>query len=435
MPAELERCVQHVMDKGHSESSAYAICRTSMGLAEDGSQDGGSISMTDEEIQAVVNRQMRLQAEFRNGPEITKDFVLARVGKNYRNGAKPFDLTDSEMQEMVKNFKSFRKLVPVYLLPDHPPIGPERSAIPADGWVADLWMDGDRLMTRLKLHGPAAVGVLNEDFLGTSLGAFVGKDLQGKPVGQILDHVLITNTPFFSDLNSIAARIADGCAQAVYLTSRQAGGHMADPKTDPDPKAGKPTADPDEQAKVLLKQKDEELIKLKGENLELKESVEDLQARLANAKVDEDKEKLAIENVRFRKELFAMKLRALVTHGLQSGTLRAAWCDGYAGKGPVDYDGTVRWLKASKFYDNTIANSEDEAFRVLKWAVENNPPMYKVGASFASGMPAERKGLTLTQEDKKDITDLGHKPDEVVAAREATSYSDYVKRVAAGKEN
>lgn len=32
MPAKLKRCVEHVMAKGHSKSSAYAICISSTGL-------------------------------------------------------------------------------------------------------------------------------------------------------------------------------------------------------------------------------------------------------------------------------------------------------------------------------------------------------------------------------------------------------------------
>jgi hypothetical protein len=31
MPAALERCVNHVKAKGHGVSSAFAICRSSMG--------------------------------------------------------------------------------------------------------------------------------------------------------------------------------------------------------------------------------------------------------------------------------------------------------------------------------------------------------------------------------------------------------------------
>ena len=34
MPAKLDRCVKHVMQKGHSESSAWAICRKSLGLTK-----------------------------------------------------------------------------------------------------------------------------------------------------------------------------------------------------------------------------------------------------------------------------------------------------------------------------------------------------------------------------------------------------------------
>jgi len=32
MPAKLKRCVEQVMAKGHSKSSAYAICVSSTGL-------------------------------------------------------------------------------------------------------------------------------------------------------------------------------------------------------------------------------------------------------------------------------------------------------------------------------------------------------------------------------------------------------------------
>lgn len=34
MPAKLERCVKEVMAKGHSKSSAYAICVSSTGMKQ-----------------------------------------------------------------------------------------------------------------------------------------------------------------------------------------------------------------------------------------------------------------------------------------------------------------------------------------------------------------------------------------------------------------
>lgn len=39
MPAKLESCVQHLMDKGHDEKSAWAICQTSMNMSMNKGKD------------------------------------------------------------------------------------------------------------------------------------------------------------------------------------------------------------------------------------------------------------------------------------------------------------------------------------------------------------------------------------------------------------
>ena len=146
---------------------------------------------------------------------LTKDIIVARAGRNFRNGEQAFDLTTKDIDTIIENFKVLGKQVPLLLTPDHV-FGGKKSAIPASGWVERMYRDGDAWHAQVKFVGDAADYVRNDQFRGVSIGTVMARDVHGKEVGEALDHLLITNAPFFSGLN-IAARIAASTSPAVEI--------------------------------------------------------------------------------------------------------------------------------------------------------------------------------------------------------------------------
>ena len=127
---------------------------------------------------------------------LTKDIIVARAGRNFRNGKQAFDLTVQNIDEVIANFDRLKKQVPLLLTEDHV-FGGKKSAIPAAGWVERMYRDGDAWHAVCKFVGEAATLVANDQFRGVSIGTVYARDVHGKEVGEALDHLLITNAPFF----------------------------------------------------------------------------------------------------------------------------------------------------------------------------------------------------------------------------------------------
>lgn len=439
MPAALDRCVADLLaDPEFSpqnpdetkESAAYAVCSASTGLKADDEMD-------DEEMRRRVKEYRAKAAAIDSGQDVLiKEIVIARAGKNFKNGDMEFDLTREDIDSIIKNTKKLGRQIQILLTPDHI-FGSDRSAIPAAGWVEDMHRRGDDWIAKVKLIGEAAVGVRNDTYRGVSIGTGYTKNQHGQPTGEVLDHLLITNTPFFPGLNiaAIAASRLSGGDEVSYITARR-GNSMTDEekaKADADAKAKAAAQHTNQDEKAIRARIEDELVvPIKAENLRLKGEIESLQGQLANAKVDVDKEALAVENINLRRDLFAMKIRAVVDQGLKSGTLKASWCDGYAGKGAVDYDATMRWLKASRFYDAAVSEPETAAFRILKFTAENNPPLYKMEQRFTSGTPSGAQSLTLSQEQQDGIRKLGLDPERIAAMTDHTDFTEWKRLKAQG---
>src|SRR2546426_3311211 len=153
---------------------------------------------------------------------LVKDIVVARAGRNFVNGKQAFDLTRDNIDEIIANFTRLQKQVPLILAPEHL-FGAKKSAIPASGWVESMYRSGDSWHARVKLIGDAATYVANDQFRGISIGTVNAHDVHGRPVGEALDHLLITNSPFFGGLNIAATEsgvgpAGDGVA-VKYLTA------------------------------------------------------------------------------------------------------------------------------------------------------------------------------------------------------------------------
>src|SRR5262245_2165286 len=138
-----------------------------------------------------------------NATNLLRDIIVARAGRNFRNGSQAFDLSTSDIDTIIANFSRLKKQVPLLLTPEHL-FGARRSAIPASGWVERMYRDGNDWHCVCKFVGDAATMVANDQFRGVSIGTVMARDEHGAIVGEALDHLLITNAPFFANLTVAA---------------------------------------------------------------------------------------------------------------------------------------------------------------------------------------------------------------------------------------
>ena len=107
----------------------------------------------------------------------------------------------------------------------------------------------------------------------------------------------------------------------------------------------------------------------------------------------------------------------------RNATLKAVWCETYAGNGPVDTTGTLTWLRSSRF--GKASQTDEGAFKLLRFTAEEGPALYKVGQTFRSGSPAGDGELKLTQEERRSIRKRGQDPEKVIAGAPARNYTEF----------
>lgn len=425
MPAVLEACVRKVMDQGHDESSAFAMCRASLDLKE--GEDGKDLpDMPDEELEARLKRNPEYgkpkaataapaepvvaAAMPPPAPSFTKDIIVARAGRNFVNGKTAFDLKTSEIDEIIKNFTALGKQVPLLLTDDHV-FGPKKSAIPAAGWVESMYRDGNDWHAVCKFVGAAAELVHNDQFRGVSIGTVYARDVHGREVGEALDHLLITNTPFFNNLNIAASESAASAGRVRYICATEAQEKepaMADPVT---PEAIEAAA------KAAATPRDEDIVRMTRENMELAEENGRLKSQLKDYASPAEKKELVEQVLALKEIAFVAQVRALVHRGLSEGRFAPIWCKGYEGKDALDNAGTIRWFRASKFYNANLPNADEQAFHFLRFASETYPVLYRMGQTHASGtpMPGIGRPFTMSTEEKQALKARGYDPDRLSA--------------------
>lgn len=399
MPEILDRCVQHVMDKGYAESNAYAICRAQMGLKTDGSDDGAAVEMTEDEMKAKVETAI----QFQNGPVLRKKMaILHPVGKFVNGPDQKGTMTAARIAGIVERFRKHPRQVPIFMLGDHPEDNDERMPV---GWVEGLEQDrSGSLIAEVKLHGPGASAVGGDLIRGASVFTVQGRDYDGKAIGEVLKHLLLTNEPF-DKLTNIAASHAQGGEKVVcFLTALKKETKMPAEKIEPTE---------EEKKAVETGKEPPEVVALKAENVRLQGEILSLTDKLDNATVDEEKHELALRVAKLERKTKAQEVREIVFKMLKEGTIDPSWCHGYAKGGD---EGTLSWFKASRFKDN---------LELLKWAEENNRPMRTMGKTYQSGAPIDAEENAPTQENKDLIRSLGKDPDRVIAAMKAKDSAEF----------
>jgi len=505
MPAALEKCVLKVKAQGHPESNAYAICRSAMGLAQDGSRDEeaaetvpddetiekgiqalglaaipkrrdvspesgprdyGNVPFadptnkkypidTEEHIRAAWNYihkahnaaqydaaavakiKSRIVSAWKrvidkagppsamqamDAPTIVKRIpICVAVGK-YVNGPQKGAITRARLQGLVDNFKKYPRQVPIYLLtgkpdPEHPEDLDSRWA---DGWVEALSMEGDTLMALANLHGDAATAVESDAVRGSSIGTDLSaSDYDGTPIGEILEHVVLTNQPFVKNMNIAAALARGGEKVACYFTALKEA-PVADPKKKPDPAAGA------DDGSVNFKEKSEALKTIVDQQLE---TIEELTASRDNLlkEVETYRENPQLQEAvtqmrQMKRQLLSEKIRRLVNRMCENGQV---------------VRDTVKWAFGDS--DETVlAGFENGPFKgnieLLEFALQTYPKQRF--RTYTTGMPIDGDATSaFTPEQATAIKSEGKDPEVVAAlqAKKVTSYTDYLRAKAARK--
>jgi hypothetical protein len=349
-------------------------------------------------------------------PVIYKEIVVAHAGTNYVNGDVEFDLTTAEMDEMVVNFTAHPRQVPVLMGGEHA-MGPDRADRPASGWVEGLKRVGNKLIARVKLIGDAAIAVASDTFRGVSIGAYQPPDLHGNPVGWRLDHLLVTNAPFFSDLN-IAAQAVRHPGGLLYLTASKEA-KMADTqeksesKTTPDASI----VEKHEALQIVLQEKEKVIRDLNASN-------ENLREELAARQKNEDMEKLLTENRRKDRRIEAMRVRELVALGQSRGQFRRDEVQGYEGGDSRSDEITLAWFKNSIFEGD---------MKLLEFALKTRDKKV-LGRAFHSGTPEQEGGEAYTAQEQDQIRAFGKDPAILAATREAKNFTDWKRAKTAAQK-
>lgn len=345
-------------------------------------------------------------------PEILrKKIMVAKPIGDFVNGPMKGKITSAFLAALVENQKKHPRQIPVYLNGDHPKTNDQR---PADGWAEALSMDDEgNLVADVKLLGLAADWVANDRIRGASIYAPEGMDYKGKPLGNILKHILLSDEGFMTDLNVAARRQGVGGATAIYFTAlNQKEAAMAE-------ETNKPQTDPPDPEAIALKVKT-----LEGIVEDKMRENQELTAANANLLVDVERFRTAPGLTESANEILALKrqnrantIRRKVKDGVAEGRFdRAMVGDPRSGYDHASDEGVLLWFKTSVFKD-----SEDK----LDFALVTFPKK-TIGRAYPSGAPAEPGEITLTQEDKDRIRSLGHNPDEVVASMKAKDVHEYL---------
>jgi protein required for attachment to host cells len=351
--------------------------------------------------------------------------VIAHAGKNFINGEQEFDITVTDIDQMVENFTKHPRQVPILFRGDHA-LGPERADRPADGWVEGIKRVGtDLVATRLKFIGEAAIAVSSDTFRNCSIGAYQPPDLHGNDVGWRLDHLLYTNAGFFADTNLAARARTSGRPSLLYLTAAKEA-----PVADKDKKAAPAAeAEPAKDTDTLTLKEDLEaaqglLAEAKKQIDSLAESNEDLQRELKERQKNSDLELALKENKSLQRQVLAGKIRELVSLGVDRGQFSRDKVKGFEGGDDRSDALTLAWFKNSLFEGD---------MGKLTFALKTFPKT-EMRRAFSTGSPLEDGASGYTPEQQEQIRARGQNPELLAKVRGAATYTEFKRRKAAAQK-
>jgi hypothetical protein len=101
--------------------------------------------------------------------------------------------TIRDLDQIVENFNRLKDYWIPALIIGHSQKDLEKSSVPAYGWIEKIWREGEKLFARIVDIPKQLVGwVRNKHYRWKSVGIDLqGRDIDGKPIGLVLDHVAI----------------------------------------------------------------------------------------------------------------------------------------------------------------------------------------------------------------------------------------------------
>lgn len=408
MPAALERCVAHVMGQGHDQSSAWAICRAATGMAEDGSQDSETPEMSERDM--LINAASEItKRQFANIPRLRKWMPICEAVGKYVNGEQEGSLTVKRFQKLVENYKKYPRQIPVYQLvgepnPEHPE---DLDARLPDGWIEGLKVEGDVLMADVVLNGNAASVVLSDQVRGASIGTIAGTDYEGKPIGEVLEHVVLTNHPFVKGMNIAATSRTGGGKVAFIFTALSAESAMPKEEKKETPPEGQP---PEEVAQLKERlTSTEEMLK------DARDHIKDLEASKANLLEEVDalrkapEHKLALDRIKqLERHNLAERIRRKVKKGEQTGQFDRAFLVTKDYESESD-EKVLAWFKVHPKFKDSESNL-DFALSVM--------PAKTLRREFVQGNPIDGEARELTSEEQEECKRLGVDPKVALMGRD-----------------
>jgi len=423
MPEILDKCVRSVMDKGHSESSAYAMCRSSLGLKSDGSEDDYEPEIDEDEMKSRLSIALQYQAD--DVPPLVKEMKVCGPMGRFINGDQKGVMDRKRLTAIAVNFKKHPRQVPIFMFGDHPESNDDSVPV---GWVEGLTMEGDDLHARTKLLGPAALAVGGDRVRGASIYTVQGKDYDGRSIGEVLKHLLLTNEPYYKDLN-VAASEAGGETVECYFTALNKEDDAMDKTKEKDDLITKlkdeivelKAKSSDETMTAKLKETETLLQEKTREVAELVASNENLKADVEKFKAPKAVEELNTQLKAAQRQLRAEKVRRLVKTGADRGQFdRALVGDPASGYDHPSDEMVLSWFKASTFKDSM------ERLDIMLETM----PKKTLNRTFGSGPALDHEEVAFTDEVKDQIRRLGHDPEKVRAAMKAKDDKEYSVAVA-----
>lgn len=209
MPEKLDKCVQNLIGKGTKESSAWAICRTQLGLAE-GKTEEEYLKMAEAEAERIKDKKFDTE---------TKDIRDVDIfASGTWNGDK---YSEKDLQSIVDTFYETKAVLKPYLKIGHGERQKllDRDELPAAGYIANLKKVGMKLVADF-VNVPKKIYELikKKAYRRVSSELFVNLNANGKKYPLALKAVSILGgeTPAVQTLDDILNLYAIGGEAVVY---------------------------------------------------------------------------------------------------------------------------------------------------------------------------------------------------------------------------
>jgi hypothetical protein len=384
MPKILEDCVTKVMGKGQDEKSAWAICRTSLGMSMDKNSPDEVMKHADE-ICAKTKAENYAAPETFDIPGVEIFAAGKWNGDTY---------TEKDLDDIVSSFNELKDKVKPYLKIGH---GADQTLLrddelPSAGWVSNLKRVGKKLVADfIRIPKKIYEVITRGAYSRISSELWWDIPIEGKTHRRVLKAVAILGgeTPAVTNLNDIISLYSFDDTAIAFASENEPKKYevaLADLRKESDmdkiqelekslSEANAKLAEATkthEETKKLLSEKEVEAKKLSEENTNLKKLAADAKAEKHLAEINATLDKLVADKkiVPAQKEPLKVLLSALP----ESGEKKYKLADKeYEGLEPV----VMAFIEAHAEAPNTDSKTEkgdinaDLTDKAKKYAEEN----------------------------------------------------------------